>query len=214
MGIINLFKDMQQKQKEILSGVTASIDSYKEKEAAKKAEEEQRKQAIADGNIEPIKIAVQLLPNEVAFAQFTASRQALVDKIVEHTTTKSKKKGVVTRAVVGGVLLGPLGALGGAATAGSKGTATTSQYQTTELEIIDEGSIIFTNQRLLFIGGEIVSLPYDTLTVVEFNKVVGGMLLNVKYTGMLKNEGYVIRGDNVKDAELYYLGAKKKQITG
>lgn len=45
-----------------------------------------------------------------------------------HTYTKTKKKGGITRAVVGGALFGGVGAIVGAATAGSKSTAKTTYY--------------------------------------------------------------------------------------
>lgn len=203
MGILDTFKDMQKKQKEML-------DTIQDNRAKKKADEDARKQAIIDGDIEPISVSVKLQPGEIALAQFTANRQAQVDRVVEHTVTKSKKKGIVSRAVVGGVLLGPLGVLGGAATAGSKGNSTTSQQQVSEMQVIDSGSIIFTNKRILFVGSEVVNLPYDKMIAVSFSSNFGGAMLNVKYEGMLKNEKYALRGDGAKEAELYYLGAKKR----
>lgn len=58
-----------------------------------------------------------------------------------------------------------------------------------------------------------MSLPHSSLVVVEFSEVSDGvMLLNPKYAGMLKNEGYFIYGDNANDAELYYLGAKRSKL--
>lgn len=47
-----------------------------------------------------------------------------------YTTTRTKTKGGVTRAVVGGALFGGVGAIVGAATAGSRGTSNTTHYKT------------------------------------------------------------------------------------
>ncbi len=194
------------------AGVKKKINDYKDDQARKKAEEEARQQKILAGDIEPVQVIVNLEPNEKAYAEFAAKRMAVVDRVVEKTVSKSKKKGVVTRAVVGGVLLGPLGALGGAATAGSKGNSTTTQETVSKLEAIDAGSLILTNKRLVFMGQNLVSLPYTKLLAVSFAGSMGGKKLIVKYEGMLKDEHYVVSGDKAKDTELYYKGITDKLL--
>lgn len=192
------------------AGVKKKINDYKDDQARKKAEEEARQQKILAGEIEPVQVIVNLEPNEKAYAEFGAKRMAVVDRVVEKTVSKSKKKGVVTRAVVGGVLLGPLGALGGAATAGSKGNSTTTQETVSKLEAVDTGNLILTNKRLVFMGQNLVSLPYSKLLAVSFANSMGGKKLIVKYEGMLKDEHYVVSGDKAKDTELYYKGITDK----
>lgn len=194
------------------AGVKKRINDYKDEQARKKAEEEARQQKILAGEIEPVQVIVNLEPNEKAYAEFGAKRMAVVDRVVEKTVSKSKKKGVVTRAVVGGVLLGPLGALGGAATAGSKGNSTTTQETVSKLEAVDTGSLILTNKRLVFMGQNLVSLPYDKLLAVSFAGSMGGKKLIVKYEGMLKDEHYVVSGEKAKDTELYYKGITEKLL--
>ena len=110
------------------------------------------------------------------------------------------------------MLLGPLGALGGAATAGSKGNSTTTQETVSKLEVVDNGSLILTNKRLMFVGQNVVSLPYSKLVAVSFGNSMTGKKLFVKYEGMLKDEQYVISGDKAKDTELYYKGITDKLL--
>lgn len=192
------------------SSVKKKINDYKDEQARKKAEEEARQQKILSGQIEPVQVIVNLEPNEKAYADFGAKRMAVIDRTVEKTVSKSKKKGVVTRAVVGGVLLGPLGALGGAATAGSKGNSTTTQETVNKLEAVDTGTLILTNKRIVFMGQNLISLPYSKLLAVSFANAMGGKKLIVKYEGMLKDEHYVVSGDKAKDTELYYKGITDK----
>src|SRR5687768_17189663 len=140
----------------LTSNIKKKINDYKDEQARKKAEEEARQQKILSGQIKPIQVVVSLDPEEKAYIELAARRMAIVDRIVEKTVGKTKKKGVVSRAVVGGVLLGPLGALGGAATAGSKGSSTTTQETVSKMEAVDSGSLILTNKRLMFVGQNIV----------------------------------------------------------
>lgn len=209
MGLLDPLKKMSSAagQSKVFTDIQKSINNYQDK-----------KQAIADGNIEPIQVSARLRTNEKAFAEFQAKRVVLVKESVNRTVTKSKKKGVLTRAVSGGLLmkpfgLGRFGALGGAATAGSKSISTTRQQDVSKLKTIDKGSIIMTNQRILFIGKEAVSLPYDELVAVNFRATISGVVMSVKYTGMLKDERYVLSGDDARKAGLYYKGIVGKMIT-
>ena len=191
------------------ASIKKKVKNYKDEQARKKAEEEARQEKILSGDIEPIKVVVSLEPQEKAYVELSAKRMAVVDRIVEKTTGKTKKKGVVGRAVVGGVLLGPLGALGGAATAGSKGNSTTTQHTASKMEVVDDGSLVLTNKRLMFIGQNIVTLPYNKILAVSFTNNISGKKLLVKYEGMLKDEQYAVSGEKAKDTELYYQGITK-----
>lgn len=205
------------------SSIKKKVNDYKEDQARKKAEreaerarqeaeEQARQEKILSGEIEPVQLTVNLEQNEKAYADFGAKRMAIVDRIIKKTVTKSKKKGVVTRAVVGGVLLGPLGALGGAATAGSKGTSSTTQETVSKVETVDSGTLLLTNKRIMFMGQNIVSLPYNKLLAISFANASGGKKLIVKYEGMLKDEHYVVSGEKAKDTELYYRGITDKLL--
>ncbi|MEI6267225.1 MAG: PH domain-containing protein [bacterium] len=193
----------------LTSRIKNTVNNFKEDQAQKKINEEARKQKIISGQIEPIQVIVNLEPSENAFAEFVAKRMAIVDNVIENTVSRSKKKGVITRAVVGGVLLGPLGAVGGAATAGNKGTSRTSQQTISKLEIIDNGSLVLTNKRIIFLGRSTLTLPYEKLLSVSFGKTLLGNKLVVKYDGMLKDEHFILNGEKAKDIELYYHGINK-----
>ncbi|CAN5160740.1 hypothetical protein BH09PAT3_BH09PAT3_7130 [soil metagenome] len=198
--------------KDITNKIHKAATDYKEGQELKKATEEARKQSILDGKIEPVQVLVNLEQDEKAYADFGAKRMAVIDSIIEKTVGKSKKKGVITRAVVGGVLLGPLGAVGGAATAGSKNNSTTTQETVSKLQVIDTGSLIFTNKRIVFVGNNVLSLTYDKLIAVNFDKTMSGMKLNLKYEGMLKGEHFIVGGEKAKDTELYFKGITQKLL--
>lgn len=195
----------------LFDGIKAAHKQKQEEKARQAKVEEARKQKILDGDISPITVHAKLPlePDEVAYLELVARRMAFVDSTIQQTVGKSKKKGVVGRAVVGGVLLGPLGAVAGAATAGSKQTATTTERTVSTNSAIDSGSIIFTNQRFIFTGnGEKVSVPYSEMRITGFN----GKIINVQYAGMLNGEHYEVFGDAVKDAKLYYEGITKHKV--
>lgn len=190
-----------------------AVSDYQADKAQKRADEEQRQNKILAGNIAPISILVNLEPNEVAYLELPANRMATVERIEEYTTGKTKKKGVLTRAVVGGVLLGPLGALGGAATAGSKGNSKTIQKTVSRVERVDTGKLIFTNKRLVFLGNYVFSLPYQNIVGAEFSGGLGGSKLALKYQEMLNGEHFILSGPNAKDSELYYKGITANLFT-
>ena len=175
----------------------------KEEKARQVALEQARQQKILAGDIAPIVVSVNLQPDEVAYLGLTARRMASVDSIVEQTVGKSKKKHVVGRAVVGGVLLGPLGALGGAATAGSKNKSTTTQQTVSSMKQVDSGQMLLTNKRFIFIGNNnIISLTYPEIIATSFN----GSKASIKYDGMLNSEYFEVFGPTANDTPLYYKG--------
>lgn len=185
----------------------------KEQELLKKAEEATLVLKISLGQIEPISPVINLEVNEKAYAQFNAYRMASVEHTVEHTTGEAKKKGVFKRAIVGGVLLGPLGALGGAATAGSKITSTTVQTKTKKVEKVDEGFIILTNKRVLFSGQNILSLPYNEIIGADFSNYVGDRKVFFKYADMLEGEFFQIPRFTTQHMDLYYKGITEKFLS-
>lgn len=184
----------------LLDKIKGSVDSYRADQEQKRSDEESRKQKILSGNIEPIAINFNLDSGEKAFLELKAERMALVTTTVVH----EKKKGVIGRAVVGGLLLGPLGALGGAATAGSQST----HKNTEKVGRIDSGKLVFTNKRVIFVGKEAFSLPYSEVLAVGFssNSFLGSNKLELKYQGMKGGEYFAVSGSRAADTELYYKG--------
>lgn len=183
-----------------LSSFKDKYDGYKEDKQRKEAEEKARQAKIASGDISPITTPLQLGLGEKAYVVVEAKRFALVAK----TTQTTHRKGVVGRAVVGGLLLGPLGALGGAATAGSQTNSKTQDA----VSMIDKGQLTLTNKRFIFVGKEIVSIPYEKTLKVELKHFLSNNL-TIQYEGMLKGEYYQLTGDKAKDTQLYYLGSQK-----
>jgi hypothetical protein len=185
-----------------------AVERKKEKALAV-ANEQARQQKILAGDIIPITVTMNLQPDEKAYLDLTARRMASVDDVIQVTTGKSKKKHVIGRALVGGVLLGPLGAVGGAATAGSKSNSVTTQKTVSSIKLIDSGQIILTNKRFIFMGNNnIISLPYVEVVAAGFS----GKRANIKYAGMLNGEYFEVSGLAVKDAQLYYNGITQNQV--
>lgn len=187
-------------------------EAYKQRQEEKAllaTAEETRKQKILNGELVPITVTPTLQPNETAYLELTARRLASNNSVIQETVGTSKKKHVVGRAIVGGVLLGPLGAVGGAATAGSKQTSTITEKTISSTEVVDSGQIIFTNQRFIFLGNNdsVISLPYAEIIAAGFN----GNQVKLKYAGMLSGEYYEVFGESAKDTELYYAGITKGQ---
>jgi len=181
-------KDKSEKNKiGIFSKIKASYAKYQDEQAKKKVAEGARKKSILSGKIESFTPSCNLEKNEKAYAEFPADRMAIVEHIEEHSIGKSHRKGVLGRAIVGGVLLGPLGALGGAATAGSRSESTSIQKKIERIDKIDSGKLIFTNKRLLFIGNEFWHLSHKEVIYVEFR----GNQFYLKYPEMKKGEYFV-----------------------
>lgn len=183
-----------------LTGIKNKYDQYKDDKQQQAAEEKARQDKIAHGEIEPVNSQFQLSNGERAFAVIPAKRFATVAK----TTQVTKRKGVLGRAVVGGLLLGPLGALGGAATAGSQTNSTAKDAS----QQIDKGELTITNKRFIFAGKEIASIAYDTVLKAELKHFLT-YNFTIQYEGMLKGEYYQLSGDKAKDAQLYYQGSQK-----
>lgn len=199
------YQDQQQKaveRKEEKARQLAIEQAEKDRQIAL---EQVRQQKILTGNIKPIIVSMNLQTDEKAYLELSANRMASVDRIIEHSVGKSKKKGgsVVGRAIVGGVLLGPLGALGGATTAKSKDSSTTTQQVVSNIKQVDSGQLILTNKRFIFVGSNnVISLTYPEIIATSFN----GNNATIKYNGMLNSEHFVIHGPTASDTPLYYKG--------
>ena len=205
MGLFDSIKQMKKNNDEFIASLTKPFEE-------KKAAADAHKQAIIDGSIAPITPSVRLKQGEQAYVEFPAKRQAIVTTTIQRTVEKTKKKGGITRAVVGGALLGPVGAVVGASTAKSQGHSVGYAQEVENLNNIDEGVLLLTNQRMLFVGQEIISIPYDELIGVKFENMITGAEISVKYAGMLKGERYFVTGKEAKLSQLYYQTITEKLI--
>lgn len=199
------YEEQQQKAKERREEKERQIAIEQAEEERQVALEKERQQKILTGNIKPIVVSMNLRPDEKAYLELSAIRMASVDSVIEHSVGKSKKKGgnVVGRAIVGGVLLGPVGALGGAVTAKSKNSSTTTQQVVSKIEKVDSGQLILTNKRFIFLGNNnVISLTYPEIIATSFS----GNNATIKYSGMLNSEHYVVHGPTATDTQLYYSG--------
>jgi hypothetical protein len=162
--------------------------------------EENRLDDISQGKIKPIETNYNLASDEKAFVIFNADKMGF--KIISQT----HKKGVLGRALVGGLLLGPLGALGGATTAGSH----TTEKKSFTPEVLDKGKMVLTNKRFVFIGRNITSVPYEQIIEIKFSKMwLGGTKLEMKYPEMIDGESYNLSGEDSKIADVWFNGIKK-----
>ena len=203
MGLLDNIKQMKKNNDDFIKSLTKPFED-------KRAAAEAHKQAIANGDISPIVPSVKLKQGEKAYVEFPAKRRAIITTTVQRTVEKTKKKGGITRAVVGGALLGPVGAVVGATTAKSKGNSVGYTEDVENLNDIDQGVLVFTNQRMLFVGQEIISISYDELMDTKFENTITGAEISVKYAGMLKGEQYFISGKEAKLSKMYYQAITEK----
>lgn len=182
------------------------VADRKEEKAKAVAFENTRHQKIQVGELLPIPATatMNLQVGETAYLELPARRLALVDSVIQETVGTSKKKHIIRRAVVGGVLTGGVGAIVGGATAGSKHKSTTTERIVSSTEVVDSGQLILTDKRFIFVGNNVISRPYEEVVTAQFrgNKAI------IKYADMLNGEHYEVFGSAAKDAQLYYDGIR------
>lgn len=183
------------------------IDDKKKEMEDKKAAEAARILSIKEGNFDPIDVEFTLEDGEEAYLKIPAERFAKVETVVQQTFENTKRKGTLGRAVVGGVLLGPLGAVAGAATAKKQTTGHTSEEVISSIKSQGAGTLLFTNKRFLFVASNILSIPYTDVVSVEFK-------LNrayIHYNGMMDSEYFQLKCSFLPDLPYYYEGIKAKR---
>lgn len=184
--------------------VNETITEQKAKYEAEKDQERKRRFAILSGNLKPIKTSFHLNEGEHAYFEFQTKRFADNEYLQTNTTGNTKRKGTVKRALVGDLLFGKVGAVIGGVTGGSETNYQTSQQRITKTEVIDTGTMILTNKRILFVGKEIVSIPYKDIIATEFTSSLMNSCMIIKYPNMLKNEQYST--GLAAEVELHYKG--------
>jgi hypothetical protein len=186
----------------IFSKMKGSIEARKAEKEKKLAEEKARQEKISSGDIKPIQTDYNLDKGEKAYITFPARKMGQVARTVSST----HKQGVVGNSCCGCCMLGPLGALLGGIASPSK----TSHNTVDSTESLDDGTMVFTNRRFLFVGKKsMIGLEYKKMMSIDFRKEWSGMKLDIKYPEMANGEHYILYGDESKVANLWYEGIKK-----
>lgn len=168
-----------------------------------------RRGVIARGHLRAISLDTSLWEGESAIVQYRARRL----KVGESSFTQPGRNHVASSAVVGGVLLGPVGAQGGATTS----KAQSRNMVRTERKIVNNGALIFTDHRLLFVSSRKQSSPQSHLTI-KYGEVsralftarpflqVRRMQLTLSFKSLRPDEAFFIDGPDIDDAMAYYNG--------
>jgi hypothetical protein len=160
----------------------------------------------------PVANEIRLTEGETAFYQDAAT--LIWDSGTEHVPlgpSVSKTSGGAAGAVVGGILLGPVGAVAGyAASRKTTITAPARTYQRTT-NGIDPGTLIVTNQRLLFIGQRGTTIAESLTSVLQVTaaetsfadhamsepyahgRMFGQNEVRFRRTSALPNERFIVR---------------------
>jgi len=164
---------------------------------------------IASGHLRVITANTPLWEGENAIVQFGARRL----KVVETSFTQPGRKHVFGRAAFGGALLGPLGALSGGATS----KAQPRNVVRTERKVVNNGALIFTDHRLLFVSSRKHFSRQSHLTI-KYGEVsralftarqflqVRRMQLTLSFKNLRPDEAFFIDGPEIDDAMAYYNG--------
>lgn len=152
----------------------------------KKEKEQKRRFIILSGSIKPIQTSFHLKAGEKAYYEFHTVRLADREYIKSYTQGQARSP-----FIKGGILRG-----------NTKIDTTTNQIRLTENEGVDSGQMILTNKRVLFVGKEVVSIPYEDILTIYFDS----SRMTIKYPQMLKGESYSIMD---AEPELYYKGIQR-----
>jgi len=168
-----------------------------------------RRGVIACGHLRTIAIDTPLWEGESAIVQYGARRL----KVAETSLAQPGRKPVVDRTVTAVDLLRPLDALGGAASSKSR----RRNMVRTERTILGTGTLIFTDQRLLFVGSckrpstqSHLTIKYEEVSRALFtarpSPRAGRMQLTLSFKDLRPDEAFSIDGPDIDDAMDYYNG--------
>ena len=183
-------------------------------EAALLAEAERQ---IWAGNFGPIDSGLMLEAGEEAYCRFGDTLYKAVREEVTSYTSGKTTSHAFGRAVVGGAFLGTTGAIAGAMGAPQRSQSVTTQVTSSEIGILDQGDLLFTNKRFIFVGRTVFSIPYDILMGVTFRDTKEYVDVRIRerhrelallYEGMPRGLHFVI-ADGLT-AERYYHGIREK----
>lgn len=116
-------------------------------------------------------IIIKLTEGEKVYGEFVVNHAPRLASVTSTSDINQHKAGGIARALGGGLIAGPIGAVAGAMTAGVRGTTETMATTTKDNQIIDQGLLFFTSDRILFIGQDITSIPYSLIVLARFEKL-------------------------------------------
>jgi hypothetical protein len=163
--------------------------NQREEYELKKEHERKRRFNILSGNITPIETSYHLNDGEQAYFEFDTKRLANREYIESSNTGKARNP-----LIQGGLLRGNV----------KINTTITQERRTEKLETIDRGTMLFTNKQMIFLGNEVVSIPYSEIYSIDFDFLA----MYPKYQGMLKGECYSLGYE--PDVKFYYYGIMRK----
>lgn len=161
-----------------------SIAEQKAKYEKQKEQERKRRFLILAGDFKPIQTTLNLKEEEKVYFQTEADRMAEKEYVEYHTTGQSR-----TPFIRGGILRG-----------NSKISTNTTQSRSSANAMIDTGILLFTNLRVLFVGKQIVSIPFKEILAIHFTN----NSVTIKYPKMVKNEAYNFAQNS--DVKFHYFG--------
>jgi hypothetical protein len=103
--------------------------------------------------------------------------------------TQSRTKNAVGSAILGGVLFGPAGAIVGGSMARRQTTGTATDVY--DVVPVDEGDVIVTNERFLFMGTR-NTVDVRLADVMRFSAIQGSPRILVEYAGRAAGESYTV----------------------
>jgi hypothetical protein len=167
--------------------------------------EEKRINGILSGNISPITSQFSLQTGEKLYYSVQAQRMATFTEVTERTETNTDKGDALARGCGCGCLFGWIGALLGALSANSKTTSRVIKESRDSTRAVDKGMVLMTNRRILFNGENLVSVPYEDILLMDFEKGKDISMV-MKYPNMLNKEYFNLYGDGATDCDYYYKG--------
>lgn len=203
----SIFIETKDESKPLIKERDKILDSIKTERD--RITEEKRVNKILSGDIEPIKTTFNLKVGEKLYYSVQAERMATFTEVTERTESNTDNSDALGRGCGCGCLFGWLGALLGALSANSKTTTKIIKESQDVIRVVDKGLVMMTNKRIVFYGENLVSVDYDDILLIDFEKGKEVHLI-MKYANMLNKEFFNLYGEGSTDCDYYYKGIINK----
>ncbi len=186
--------------------LSMAIDKSKEKRRALEIAEKQRIETIRQGRMSEVTTAnINFGKTEKAYYLLNVARYADMPVLQVDNNIKTKKSGVLSGALIGGMAGGMAGAeIGASLMARDQSKTTTNIISSTQAKLMSKGQMVFTNKRVLYIGREVVSVPYKELLRIEIFPGRTHHTITLLRENMTQGEFY-LSFDKKRTDILYYL---------